>query len=244
MTTTRIYCEETNRVSSVVWGRKHRQTKAVTCISVPQIHHFLQLVCCSLAAPHTFTRPSSYFRIAPLTQTTALARTQTFFSFHKPSDNLSDFTAQHIYITHRTHLTDLIVHPACVRLNVCLRCKCLCVTCQTSQNQICYFHRFRAEKQIGRKPQKCRQSQHHHLKRNLIRGGKAKRATKHERLFWNINTLTPSLPPPASDHSTHGKHTYTHTNCYLQESVHAHVALIEFTWGLMWVTDQKGAKCS
>lgn len=117
--------------------------------SGPQIHHFLQLVCCSLTLPHTFTRPSSYFRITPLTQTTALSLTQTFFGFHKPSDNLSGFTAEHIYHAPQpVNICDLNWASSMCVQSVRLHCKCLCMTCLPSQNQICYFHHFCEEKQI------------------------------------------------------------------------------------------------
>ena len=121
--------------------------------------------------------------------------------------------------------------------NVCLDCKCLCMTCQPSQNQICYFHHFCEEKQIGRKPQKCRQSQHHHLK-EIWSGG----MWVSDKAWENVLEYKYSDPvsPPQPQTTAPTANTLTHTNCYLQECMYAHVALLGFTWGSMWAVDWKG----
>lgn len=119
---------------------------------------------------------------------------------------------------------------------MCLYCKCLCMTCRPSQNQICYFHCFREEKQIGRKPQKCRQSQHHHLKEIWTGGMRVSDKTQEIVLEYKYSD---PVSPPRPQTTAPMANTLTHTNCYLQESIYAHVALMGFTWGSMWVTDRK-----
>ena len=115
-----------------------------------QTHHTLShrsSISCSSShtLPHTFTRPSSYFRIPFNSNYSLLTLTQTFFSFHKPWDNLSDFTAEHIQIYHLPQFLDIsevnCASSMCVK-RVCLYCKCLCMTCHPISKPTLLFPLF------------------------------------------------------------------------------------------------------
>lgn len=66
--------------------------------------------------------------------------------------------------------------------------------------------------------------------------GECERATTHKRLFWNINTLTPSFS--LNLRPQHSQQTLIHTKCYLEVSMDAHTRVSGFIWGLKWATDQ------
>lgn len=70
--------------------------------------------------------------------------------------------------------------------------------------------------------------------------GECEWATKHERLFWNINTLTPSLL--LNLRPQHSQQTHLHTlNATWRWACMPTFPLLGFTWGSKWATSLRNS---